>query len=68
MWCHRHQNHYGSTITTDSSAVPIHTSRSDTHLPELSDMLRDCQQMQRALTRLTDKIQKYIDILHPNVS
>ena len=45
------------------SDLPASASGSNDNdtLPELGDMLRDCQQMQRALTHLIKNIQKYID-------
>ncbi len=42
------------------SDLPAPASDSNDILPELGDMLRDCQQMQRALTRVMKNIQKYI--------
>ena len=45
---------------SDLPAFASDSNDNDT-LPELGDMLRDCQQMQRALTRLIKNIQKYID-------
>ena len=57
-----------TTAASASAAIPppsdLPASASDSNdndtLPELGDMLRDCQQMQRALTRLINNIQKYI--------
>ena len=53
-----------AAITPPSDLSASDSDSNDTlpdRLPELGDMLRDCQRMQRALTRLINNIQKYID-------
>ena len=46
-----------------SVAPPAVEAEADGALPDLHDMLRDCDQIKRALDRLTERIQKYIDVV-----
>ena len=46
-----------------SVAPPAVEAEEDGALPDLHDMLRYCDQIKRAVVRLTERIQKYIDVV-----